>query len=197
MSDSRSQSKRQMGQTARWRGAWLVVCAVGLSLRLPSGAQQGAYSKGLHYDSQTRGPVPIPPSERNLQTAVATLWFKVSKTPMVLEGPSFDRAGNLLVSDVYEGRVLRITPDKKLSMVFSKEGLGPGGLAIHKDGRIFIAGIHDLRGSGSIMTINPDGSGMQTIIPLSAGYQPNDLVFDTQGGFYFTDFRGTSTDSRG
>ena len=90
---------------------------------------------------------------------------------MVLEGPCFDRAGDLLFSDVYEGRVLRLTPDKHLSTVFSKEGLGPGGLAIHKDRRIFIAGIHDLRSSGSIVAVNPDGSGMQTIVPLSAGYQ--------------------------
>jgi lactonase len=47
------------------------------------------------------------------------------------------------------------------------------------------------------VAINPDGSDMQTIVPLSAGYRPNDLVFDTSGGFYFTDFRGTSTDPRG
>src|SRR5947209_3851380 len=114
-----------MEQTGRRRGARLLICAVGLSLCLPSGAEQGGYSKGLQYDSQTRGPVPIPPSERNLQTAVAQPWFKVSEKPMVLEGPSFDRAGNLLFSDVYGGRVLRLTPDKKLSTVFSKEGLGP------------------------------------------------------------------------
>ena len=175
----------------------LLVGALVLSLCLTASAQQETASAGLHYDSQTQGPVPIPPSERNLQTAIAQPWFKVSDQPMVLEGPCFDRAGNLIFSDVYEGRVLRLTPDKHLTTVFSKEGLGPGGLAIHKDGRIFIAGIHDLRGSGSIVTINPDGSGMQTIVPLSAGYQPNDLVFDTQGGFYFTDFRGTSIDPRG
>ena len=32
----------------------------------------------LKYDSQTRGPMPIPPSERSLQTVVAEPWFKVS-----------------------------------------------------------------------------------------------------------------------
>ena len=35
-------------------------------------AQQGA----LAYDAQTRGPVPIPPSERGLQTVIAEPWFK-------------------------------------------------------------------------------------------------------------------------
>jgi lactonase len=38
---------------------------------------------------------------------------------------------------------------------------------------------------------------MQTIIPPEAGYMPNDLVLDAQGGFYFTDFRDTSTDPKG
>jgi lactonase len=38
---------------------------------------------------------------------------------------------------------------------------------------------------------------MQTIVPREAGYLPNDLVFDAEGGFYFTDFRGISTDPKG
>jgi lactonase len=151
----------------------------------------------LVYDAQTRGPVPIPPSDRDLQTVIAEQWFKVSDQPMVLEGPCFDRNGNLLFSDVYEGRVLRLTPDKHLSVVFTKNKLGPGGLAIHKDGRIFIAGVGDLRGPGSIVAIDADGSNMQTIVPQEASYLPNDLVFDANGGFYFTDFRGTSIDPEG
>lgn len=35
------------------------------------------------------------------------------------------------------------------------------------------------------------------IVPQVAGYMPNDLVFDVRGGFYFTDFRGASTDPKG
>jgi lactonase len=47
------------------------------------------------------------------------------------------------------------------------------------------------------MAVNPDGSGLRTIIPPEAGYMPNALVFDAGGGFYFTDFRGSSTDPTG
>jgi lactonase len=54
--------------------------------------------------------------------------------------------------------VLRLTAEKHLSVVFTKDKLGPGGLAIHKDERIFIAGVGDLRGAGSIVAIDPDGS---------------------------------------
>ncbi len=38
---------------------------------------------------------------------------------------------------------------------------------------------------------------MQTIVPANAGYMPNDLVFDAHGGFYFSDFRGISTEPKG
>jgi len=179
---------------------FLAASALFASLAAGAHAQQGAAVPALAYDTQTRGPVPIPPSERNLQTVVAEPWFKVSDEGTVLEGPCFDRDGNLLFCDVYGGRVLRLTPDKRLSTVVSENKLGPGGLAVHKDGRIFIAAVGDLSGAGeagSIVAVKPDGSDIQTIIPPQAGYVPNDLVFDAQGGFYFTDFRGISTDRKG
>jgi lactonase len=151
----------------------------------------------LTYDAQTRGPVPIPPSERNLQTVAAEPWFKVSAGPIVLEGPAFERNGDLLFCDVSGARVLRLTPDKRLSTVVHLDDAGPGGLAIHKDGRIFIAAMNLVRGTGLIVAVKPDGTGMQTIVPVTAGYMPNDLVFDPRGGLYFSDFRGTSTKPKG
>ena len=60
-------------------------------------------------------PVPIPPSERSLQTVIAEPWFKVSHELMVLEGPCFERNGNLLCTDVYGAQVFRLTSDKRLS----------------------------------------------------------------------------------
>lgn len=45
--------------------------------------------------------------------------------------------------------------------------------------------------------MNQDGSELQTIIPPEAGYLPNDLVFDAEGGFYFTDFKGTAPEPAG
>jgi lactonase len=160
-------------------------------------AQEGRAVSALTYDEQTRGPVPIPPSERNLQYVAAEPWFKVSHEPMVLEGPAFDRNGNLLFCDVSGGRVLRLTPDERLSTVVSVKDVGPGGIAIHKDGRIFIAAMNLVSGTGFIIAVKPDGTGMETIVPASAGYVPNDLVFDAHGGIYFSDFRGISTEPKG
>src|SRR3954454_8936010 len=76
-----------------------------------------------------------------LQTVVAEPWFKVSDEGLVLEGPAFDREGNLLFCDVSGRRVLRLTQEKRLSTVVNLDKLGPGGLAAHKDGRLFIAAI--------------------------------------------------------
>src|SRR3990172_4182862 len=55
-----------------------------------------------------------------------------------LEGPSFDRTGNLYVVDIPYGRIFRISPEGKFDVVAEYDG-EPNGLRIHKDGRIFVA----------------------------------------------------------
>jgi gluconolactonase len=55
-----------------------------------------------------------------------------------LEGPSFDRAGNLYCVDLAHGRVFRIAPDRSWTVFAEYEGI-PNGLKIHRDGRIFVA----------------------------------------------------------
>src|SRR3954454_4519358 len=119
----------------------VVLAATALFTYFAVGAygQQGVVVPKLVYDAQTRGPVPIAPSERGLQTVVAEPRFKVSHDAMVLEGAAFDRNGNLLFCDVSGGRVLRLMPEKRLSTVISLNVVGPGVLPIHKDGRIFVA----------------------------------------------------------
>jgi len=41
--------------------------------------------------------------------------------------------------------------------------------------------------------LSPDGGNRQAVLEPTAGYVPNDLVFDPSGGLYMSDFRGTST----
>ena len=64
-------------------GGILFVCLI-----TGAHAQQGGAVPALVYDAQTRGPAPIPPSERGLQTVVAEPWFKASDEGLVLEGPA-------------------------------------------------------------------------------------------------------------
>lgn len=99
--------------------------------------------------------------------------------------------------DVSGRRVLRLTPDRQLSVVVTLDGLSPGGLAFHRDGRLFAAALDIAGGAGAILAVKPDGSGLEAIVPPEAGYMPNDLVFDAKGGFYFTDFKGTATEPNG
>lgn len=175
----------------------LAVIAILLIGGMGASVQQSPAATALTYDALTQGPAPIPPSERTLQTAVAESWFKVSEENHVLEGAIFDHNGNLFFCDVTDRRVLRLTPDKQRSTVVILKDFAPGGLSFHKDGRLFIAALDLEKGLGTIVAVHSDGSGMETIIPPNAGYLPNDLVFDAQGGFYFTDFKGTATNPQG
>src|SRR5208337_1634261 len=68
--------------------------------------------------------VPLPPDLSSLPTITAEPWLLIDPNPSVtLEGPSFDRQGNLFVTTVRNpGRVLKVTPQKQVTVVFeSKE----------------------------------------------------------------------------
>ena len=152
---------------------------------------------GLMYTADSKSPVPIPPSEKGLQTVTAQAWFKVSEQGLQLEGAVFDTEGNLRFVDVFNDRVFKLTTDKKLTSFQTPPKFSPAGLAVHKDGRIFIAGLGNFNNSGGVIATRRDGSHVQTIVPPSAGYLVDDIDFDAKGGFYFTDFRGTSSDPQG
>ncbi len=156
----------------------------------PTGASGVAST--LDYTPATRSLVPIPVSEQGLPSVTAEPYFKVSDGMVALEGPAFDRQGNLYFVDVYADSVLRLTPRQELSTVYTQPGLRPAGIAVHRDGRIFVAGIGDFT-AGSIIAFEPDTGRSETIVAPDAGYVPDDLVFDRHGGLYFTDFKGSST----
>lgn len=101
-----------------------------------------------------------------------------------LEGPSFDRQGNLYCVDVPHGRVFRVNPQGAFELLIEYEG-EPNGLKIHRDGRLFIA---DRR--NGIVAIDPAQRRLERILdrfdrePFRG---PNDLVFSSKGDLYFTD----------
>lgn len=151
---------------------------------------------GLNHNALTCSAVPIPPWERSLQTVEAQPYINVSQASLVLEGIVFDRNNNLLFVDVATGRVFKLTPERQLSIVLKENSFGASVLAVHKDGRIFIASVGDMQ-RGSIRAIEPNGTREQMIVAPDTGFLVNDLVFDNQGGFYFTDSRGNSADPQG
>ena len=100
------------------------------------------------------------------------------------EGPSFDRTGNLYVTDSQRGAVIRVSPAGGTSVFVESKG-GPNGSAFHKNGNLYAAE----PGGKRIIEINPDGV-LQIIAnkfedkPLLA---PNDITFDMEGAAYFSD----------
>jgi len=101
-----------------------------------------------------------------------------------LEGPAFDRRGNLYVVNIPAGQILKVSASGEFSLVTQYEG-EPNGLAIHKDGRIFIA--DHRRG---LLVLDPQSGKVSTIIdrPKREGFKGlNDLTFTSAGDLYFTD----------
>ncbi len=128
------------------------------------------------------------PMPSKFRRAVPTAWANANKAghpiDSFLEGPSFDRAGNLYVTDIPHGRVFRIDPAGEWTQVTEYDGW-PNGLKIHKDGRIFITDYK--RG---IVQLDPESGAVTPVIEHSHSESfkgVNDLFFATNGDMYFTD----------
>jgi gluconolactonase len=108
-----------------------------------------------------------------------------------LEGPSFDRAGNLYVVDIPFGRIFRISPKLAWTLVAEYDGW-PNGIAIHRDGALWIADYR--RGLLRLDPTAKPGQGAAPSPKALLGHRNsesfrglNDLTFDAQGNCYFTD----------
>jgi gluconolactonase len=101
-----------------------------------------------------------------------------------LEGPSFDREGNLYVTDIPFGRIFRITPALDWQLACEYDGW-PNGIAIHKNGSLWVA---DYR--RGLLRHSREGGNPVPILAHrnSESFKGlNDLTFDRDGHCYFTD----------
>src|SRR6186997_1461508 len=101
-----------------------------------------------------------------------------------LEGPSFDRQGNLWCVDIPFGRIFRIDRKGAWELVVQYDGW-PNGLKFHRDGRAFIADYK--RG---LLELNPRTGKVEDVLgsAFSEGFKGlNDLHFADNGDLYFTD----------
>jgi len=118
------------------------------------------------------------------ETAFVRDMFHGQRVGSFLEGPSFDRAGNLLMVDIAHGRILKLSPSKDWSVVAQYDGM-PNGLKIHKDGRIFVTD----RKNG-VVIVDPVNGKVESFLGPDKlpGYKgTNDLFFASNGDLYFTD----------
>ena len=139
--------------------------------------------------------MPLPPDLINLPTIEAEPWFKITPTTdATLEGPAFDKEGNLFVTMPARGIIYKITARKRQSLIFENKKFIVCGSAFHKNGRLFVVCI-----SGDLLVINPDDNKVTYLNPQynAKTLSMNDLVFNDKGNIYITDFKGTSMDPTG
>ena len=125
------------------------------------------------------------------------------------EGPVAMEDGSVIVVEIKRGTLSRVAPDGTITVV-GECGGGPNGAAVGPDGAIYVCNNggfewHDLGGmvapgnqpadyiGGRIQRVTLDGQ-VTDLYTECDGHPlrgPNDIVFDDQGGFYFTDLGKT------
>jgi gluconolactonase len=106
-----------------------------------------------------------------------------------LEGATFDAGGTLWVVDLTSGNVLRID-DRGRCHVEAMTGGQPNGAKFHRDGRLFIADK-----SLGVLAYDPADGSLAVVADTYRAERlrgTNDLVFDADGGLYFTEPYGSS-----
>ncbi len=132
------------------------------------------------------------------------------------EGPVAMSDGSVLLTEIKASRITRVWPDGEKEILVETGG-GPNGTAIGPDGALWIANDggaftwHEQQGltipgptpathgGGSIQRYDVAIGRIETIYEQWQGNRligPNDLVFDPQGGFWFTDHGCTTADGR-
>jgi len=139
---------------------------------------------------------PIPPGERFERTVTAEKFHLVtSEKPKHLEGLCFDRDGNMYFTSTYDGAVFFLDmKTKEMTCKWKDPDLKAASVKLHKDGRMFISCLGTEKKSGRIVVVRQDGTEERVI---AEGYDIDDIVFDHEGGFYFTHFVGTINNPTG
>lgn len=126
--------------------------------------------------------------DRLRKKGISTIWAGANRggaqIDSFLEGPVFDRLGNLYVADIPFGRIFRISAEREWELVAEYDG-EPNGMKFFDDQTLLIADYKNGLVQLDIHTgqVAPflDRRNTERFKGL------NDLTFDSQGNLYFTD----------
>lgn len=122
------------------------------------------------------------------------------------EGPIALPDGDVLLVEIAAGRLTRVSPDGRKTVV-AEPGGGPNGIAMGPDGKCYVCNNGGLRiierggrlypvgqpddySGGRIERVDIQTGAVETLYTECDGHPlrgPNDIVFDREGGFWFTD----------
>lgn len=122
------------------------------------------------------------------------------------EGPIALADGSVVLVEIARGTLTRVSPDGKTEVV-AECGGGPNGAALGPDGRVYVCNNGGFEWSevggllfpghqpadyrtGSIQRVDLDSGEVEDLYTECDGRPlrgPNDIVFDAEGGFWFTD----------
>ncbi len=131
---------------------------------------------------------------------------EITQGLMFPEGPIAMDDGSVILVEIRRGTLTRVDPDGAQHII-AETGGGPNGAAIGPDGAVYVCNNggfewHDvgpltLPGhqpadytGGSIQRVDLESGAVETLYTECDGHPlkgPNDIVFDSQGGFWFTD----------
>jgi gluconolactonase len=131
------------------------------------------------------------------------------------EGPVAMPDGSVVLVEIERQTVSRVLPDGTVQVI-ARTGGGPNGLAVGPDGAFYVcnnggfawrleenlfrpAMVSSDYVSGRIERVDPKTGAVSVLYDRCGEYKlngPNDIVFDSKGGFYFTDLGKTRARDR-
>ncbi|MBL0419268.1 SMP-30/gluconolactonase/LRE family protein [Ramlibacter sp. AW1] len=143
----------------------------------------------LHYPPAFRELEPFTTMPKALRrTGVRSSWADVNQggrlADSFLEGPVFDDAGNLFVTDIPFGRVFRIDPRGRWDLVAEWDG-EPNGMKFMNERELLVTDYKN-----GLMVVEVSSGQVRPYLERRNSERfkgVNDLVFDSRGNLYFTD----------